>query len=149
MKKLLLLAGIITVLVVGAFAFVIPAPEPPLLDANRRPLAESPLQGYCSGVKMMNGVAVEACYEDNAETQQTDRDLSQVIDAFCNGLIDSGWSGTYGQCREIMDDNQYWALLAGGITQAWSTRYPYPLDRFAENIKPDLSRTGEREDDKR
>ncbi len=41
MKKLLLFAGVATLALTFAFAYVVSPPPPPMLDANRRPLATS------------------------------------------------------------------------------------------------------------
>jgi hypothetical protein len=144
MKKLLLIAGLVTTLTMGAFAYVITPPPVPLFDANRRLLAENEVQGYCSGVWMFTRISVDRCYEDNPDMSRH-RSLYMVIPAFCRGVIDSGWDGSMEKCRGIMEENQYWPLLAGGTSNAWSARYAYPLDRFVENTVPDDSRTGERE----
>ena len=148
MKKLLLLAGIATIGVLFAYAYVIKPPPVPLFDANRMLLAESYVEGYCSGVKMFNDTPVATCWDDNPD-YATHRQLDVVVPGFCLGVVNSGWSGTQQDCRDIMDDTQNWPLLSGGITNSWSARYPYPLDRFIENVTPDESRTGEREEVKR
>ena len=148
MKKLLLVAGIITFLVTAAFAYVIAPPIPPLLDDNRLPLAESVSQGYCSGMSMMAGVDLEECWEDEA-SRGTVRNLSAVQSGFCYGIIAGGWNRTHNECMEIMETQRFWPLLEGGITNSWSARYPYPLDRFVDNITPDESRTGTREGEER
>ena len=146
MKKLLLILGIVTFVVTAAFAYFISPPDPPLLDANLRPLATSSLEGYCSAVNLMTSVSVDLCMNDEVNNwMEAGYDLQVVLGSFCTGLVDSGWTGTQERCLEIMEDISYWPLLAGGVTNSWSSRYPYPLDRFTENVKPDMSRTGERE----
>ena len=148
MKKLLLFAGIATVLITAAYAYVIEPPPTPLFDANRMLLAESYVEGYCSGVNMFTDTPVATCWGDNPDFA-SHRQLDIVVSAFCFGVVDSGWSGTHQDCRDIMDNNRNWPLLSGGITNSWSSRYPYPLDRFVEFVGPDESRTGEREEVKR
>ncbi len=148
MKKLLLFAGVVTFAVTAAFAYFIEPPPLPLFDANRQLLAESYVEGYCSGQVMMTRTPVESCWADNPDLA-THRNLSQVVTAFCFGIVDAGWTGSSAECKQIMEDKQYWPLLHGGITSTWSSRYPYPTDRFAENVQPDESRTGIREGEER
>lgn len=148
MKKLLLLAGVVTIAITFAFSYIVSPPPLPLLDANRQVLAESVVEGYCSGVYLITRSPVVACWEEEAD-RGTHRNLSQVVTGFCFGIVEAGWDGTTYDCQQIMADNLYWPLLSGGITNSWSARYAYPLDRFAENIKPDESRTGVREGESR
>ena len=143
MKKLLLFAGVATIALTGAFAYVITPPPVPLFDANRMLLAESYVEGYCSGIMMFTDVPAQTCRNDNPD-MQTHRNLGMVTPAFCTAVVNSGWEGSQQDCESIMYDNLYWPLLDGGITNSWSSRYAYPLDRFLENVKPDESRTGDR-----
>ena len=144
MKKLLLFAGVATLALTFAFAYVVSPPPPPTLDANRRPLATSATEAYCTGVHLIVGSSIVECWETEAD-RGTSYNLQQVLNAFCFGIVDAGWGGDTQDCHKIMDAQLYWPLLNGGITNSWSARYPYPLDRFTENIQPDLSRTGQRE----
>ncbi len=144
MKKLLLLAGVVTLALTFAFAYIIAPPLPPMLDANRQPIATSVVEAYCVGVNLINQSPIGACLEAEAG-RGTNVNLQQVVSGFCFGAVDAGWGGSYQDCRNIMEEQLYWPLLHGGITNSWNARYPYPLDRFTENIGPDLSRTGQRE----
>ncbi len=144
MKKMLLFFALITILVVGLYSYAIAPPPAPLLDANRTVLAESSLDAWCSGQLMMAGVPLATCHEDNPDLGRT-RSLQQVVPAFCNSIVDAGWGGTYGDCRDIMEAQLYWPIMNGDVTKAWSARYPYPLDRFLE-VGPAESRTGDRKE---
>ena len=135
-------------MVTFAFAFIVSPPEPPLLDANRQPLAETQAEGYCSGIYLMTQAPVAQCWNENVHRGAV-RSLGNVQFSFCTGIIDGGWDRTHFECKEIMADQLYWPLLAGGITNSWNARYAYPLDRFTDNIKPDESRTGIREGEER
>ena len=144
MKKLLLFAGVATLALTFAFAYVVSPPPPPMLDANRQPIATTGALGYCVGVNLINGAPIADCLEVE-HSRGTSFDLQVVINHFCLGAVDAGWGGSHQDCKNIMQEPLYWPLVHGGITNSWNARYPYPLDRFTENIQPDLSRTGQRE----
>jgi hypothetical protein len=119
MKRLMTVGGAVTIVVLVIYSFVITPPPAPLLDANRNVLAENYQQGYCTGTALLGGgnIASSAahCRSDHPK-METERNLPK-----------------------------FWPTLNGNITNSWSKKYPYPLDRFGDQRVPDDSRTGERE----
>jgi hypothetical protein len=151
MNKLLAFGGILAV-VGGLVLLVKPVGHIPLLDANRTVLAETQRQGYCAGEAFWrsNGYGNAASFQEcmSESTIVNDIDVNAVQPAFCQAVTVEGYAGGVDACLDIVRSQKLWPTMAGGLTDAWNRRFPYPLDRLTAGQVPtqnsDESRTGDR-----
>lgn len=148
-RKLLGLIGI--VVIVGSLAYVIrPAGHIPPYDANLVRLAETPLQGYCSGQTFMRtsgaGSATEAagCRDEKLGLLSDSVNMGAVESSFCQAVLDSGWQGDMLTCLDILRTNELWPTYDGALSAAWNRAHKYPRQILGGNTPPDNSRTGPR-----
>ena len=143
------IVGILVVIAAVVYVSRQPGHQPPY-DANLVRLAESDLQGYCSGDAFMKsegvgnaGKAAE-CRDRLAKTRPDKPNLQVVQTAFCEAVVDNGWVGTVTDCLGIMQANEYWPTYDGGITSEWNRARPYPktFTAPAGSSQGDTSRTG-------
>jgi hypothetical protein len=145
MRKLAVLAA---ATILFGFIYVIrDVGHVPLFDANIQRLAETVQEGYCAGVTFWthggepNPTTAQECRDTSQ--RPTDYNLAGVQDAFCYGVVDTGYGGGQELCLTILQNNRYWPTYDGGLTNAWNKAYPYPGDRILVT-QPDDSRTGDR-----
>ena len=156
MKKILVGLGAAAIVVGAWFSFVRVPPPVPLLSASLEVLAETELQGYCTGEMLIKNQAgkasAAACWEANKANWDDVHDVHSVIPAFCAGIVVNGWNGTEYDCKSIVDKNKLWPIVDGGMAHNWNEAYPYPTERPDEqrisNHKT-TTRTGEREENSR
>jgi hypothetical protein len=124
--------GIVTI--IGSLIYISwPVGHIPPYDANLTRLAESALQGYCSGKTLIDtGGGPDAnmtaqCRATLAGRYSDAPNLSVVIGSFCQAILDGGWQGAKSDCTAIMAQNQYWPTYDGTITNAWNRARPYPV----------------------
>lgn len=137
-------------MVLGLVYIVWPVGHIPLYDANLVRLAESDLQGYCSGDTFWKTGGVgdsnmaSECRSRLAKKHSSNVDLSVVQGSFCQAIVDSGWTGTKSDCLGIMATNEYWPTYVGAITNQWNRARPYPklFSLINSNSKSSQSRTG-------
>lgn len=121
----------------------------PLFDADLNRLAESELEGFCSGVTFWverggDPVAAKEC----RATYDIDNtyNLPVVQVAFCLGAVASGFPGDpVIDCYDVLRAGSLWPTYDGSITNAWTKANPYPGDVWAPPAGTG-SRTGDRED---
>lgn len=151
-RRLLVIVGVLTIVL--ALAYVArPAGHVPPFDANLVRLAETELEGYCSGETFWrtqgNGDAGRAadCRAERTGTIADDVNLHAVEAGFCRAVIAEGWEGDVPACLGILEGNQLWPTYDGGITRAWNRARPYPLTaiQVPGPGASDSSRTGGRE----
>jgi hypothetical protein len=143
-RKLLGLAGALVIL--GSVAYVAqPTGHVPPFDANLVRLAESELEGYCSGEVFWdtggNAAAAAACRAARRGTMSEMSDLAAVSPAFCRAVVDSGWDQDVAACLEILESEQLWPTYDGGLSDAWNRARPYPQAPIHKAEMTD-SRTG-------
>lgn len=130
-RKLLGFAGVATILlsmlyIAWPVGFIAP------YDANLVRLADSQLQGYCSGDSFMKSQGVgdanlaANCRNEKAAKMSNKPDMGVVQGAFCQAVHANGWQGTRAQCLSILQTNEYWPTYDGNITNAWNRARPYP-----------------------
>jgi hypothetical protein len=152
MRKLLGLMGIVVLLGAGVYVGR-PAGHIPPYDANLVRLAETELEGYCSGRTFWqtqgygNAEQAALCREEYAGQYPDTPNLGRVQLAFCLALTHVGYQGGVDTCMAIVRTNQYWPTYDGRISAAWNRARPYPLREglTGEQEETDGSRTGERE----
>ncbi len=75
-----------------------------------------------------------------------DVDLQAVQPAFCQAIVNGGYTNGVNGCLKVVTLNQYWPTYDGGITQSWSRKFPYPGDLILQDTPTDnTGRTGDRE----
>lgn len=130
-RKLLACVGIIAVVLAVAYISW-PVGHIPPYDANLVRLAESDLQGYCSGDSFMKSQGMgdanlaATCRQRQARKRPNAPNLGAVQKAFCEAVVANGWEGTNGDCVGILQMNEYWPTYDGNITNAWNRARPYP-----------------------
>lgn len=150
-RRLFTVAGVALVLL-GLVYVAWPAGHIPPYDANLVRLAESDLQGYCSGESFWKSEGAGSadiaaqCRTRLAHQRPNTPNLMVVQGAFCTALVDSGWQGKQPDCLAIMGDNEYWPTYDGGITNQWNRARPYPRPLISTSIgsRSSGSRTGDR-----
>jgi hypothetical protein len=134
--RVTLIAAFAVIVFVGGFLVWSPSPHVRPFDANLTPLAESYVEGYCSGITVMRNYgdpkAASLCRETSAHTAEVD--LKVVQEAFCAGVVDAGWPGSEQDCRDRLDSSLLWPTLDGEITSQWNNAHPYPGATFLTNI---------------
>ena len=119
-------------------------------DADLQPLAESVLEGFCSGFTFIDSgsgrnpqpVKAADCRTINAETYSPAVDMNAAQPAFCSGAVAAGWQGNLATCESILDTNRLWPTLHGQLTSAWNKSHPYPGGEFAARISDSSDNTG-------
>ena len=130
-RKLLGLAGALTI-ILGFVYIAMPVGFIPPYDANLVRLADSQLQGYCSGDSFMKSQGVgdanlaAMCRVQRAKVMSDKPDMGVVQGSFCQAVVDNGWQGTKVACIGILQTNEYWPTYDGNITNAWNRARPYP-----------------------
>lgn len=133
-RKLLGLTGVATIVLALGF-LMWPVGFIPPYDANLVRLADSSLQGYCSGDSFMKSGGVgSASLASDCRSARTGRlsdkpDMGVVQGSFCRAVVDNGWQGTMANCLSILQTNQYWPTYDGSLSNAWNRARPYP-NRF-------------------
>ncbi len=156
MRRLLAIGGVLAVLVGGLYVGR-PQGHVPPFDADLRRLAESEIEGYCSGLVYWTtrgqGNAAEAKACRSAEDKGTEVDLRAVQMAFCQGAREGGFPGdVVTDCLLVLQAVELWPTYDGQLTDAWSRAYPYPYPDDFEAVPTDGdrpqpgSRTGPREE---
>ncbi len=152
-RSVTLLIAALAILTAGAAYIIIPPPYPGIFDADLKRLAETELEGWCSGITFAttNGVgdATQAAEcRTEYEGRPTDINHPIVIIAFCNGVLHGGLDTTTTQCQAILGSRGYWPTMDGEITAAFNDQYPYPGETFraSRSDTPDPSRTGQRQE---
>jgi hypothetical protein len=148
-RKLLAVAGVALVVLSIAYVSRAAGHQPPY-DANLVRLAESDLQGYCSGDTLMKSGGTgdrnmaSQCRTKLARKRSDRPNLQVVLMSFCRAVVDNGWEGTVADCISIMETNQYWPTYDGTITNQWNRARPYPQALIAPSGKSQGggSRTG-------
>ena len=150
-RQLLMAVGAVAV-VLGLVYVARPAGHVPPYDANLVRLAESDLQGYCTGEAfwksggMGDARLASECRSRLGGKRPDEPNLTAVIPSFCSAIVDQGWEGTRADCVEIMVANQYWPTYGGSITNQWNRARPYPRAAIVPSgPKSDGSRTGDRD----
>lgn len=156
MNKILTALAALAIAVGGWFTFLRTPPPVPLLSANLEVLAESELEGYCTGRMLYRSQAgqkaASECWQELGEAHAIERDVYAVVPAFCQALVDEGWNGTKYECEQIVERYQLWPTKTGALADDWSESYPYPTDRPEEqkiNNNKTTARTGDREENSR
>lgn len=142
------------VVVLGLAFLAYPVKHIPPFDANLVRLAETNLQGYCSGDAFWksggNGDAnlARECRVRRSKKRSNEANMLDVQPAFCEGIVNNGWEGTVQECIVILEDNEYWPTFDGNITNSWNRARPYPrfINSAGGGSKGDNSRTGGRQD---
>lgn len=149
MRRFLALLAISTVLI-GGFLVMKDPGHVPLFDSNLARLAESELEGFCSGLVYWDseGAGSESLAKD---CRATYTDMSAVYDlttvqwAFCVGVVAAGFNGDpTTDCLQFLQQERYWPTYDGALTNAWAKGYRYPGDVFV--AVGNGSRTGDREE---
>lgn len=146
----------VTLVVLGITYVSWPPGHIPPYDANLVRLAESDLQGWCSGrafwMSAGSGSASLAsqCRHGFAR-QRSDRPNMLVVQrSFCEAIVERGWEGSVDDCLGIMTGSQYWPTYDGGITDQWNRARPYPRPAISGAGSSDVgSRTGDRQGNQR
>jgi hypothetical protein len=139
-RRLMALLGLLTI-IGGLIYITYPVGHIPPYDANLVRLAESNLQGYCSGQVLIQTQGVgdanmaAQCRAQRKKQRSDSPQLSAVQPAFCEAIVDSKATGlTQSQCMDIMTMNEYWPTYNGSITNSWNSARPYPaLLSFGSN----------------
>lgn len=148
-RKILGVLGIM-IIVLSIIYIARPAGHIPPYDANLVRLAETELQGYCSGKVFWNtsgnGDADSAnrCRIDLANIYSNEINLVKTESAFCQAVVDQGWQGTKEDCFIILEESQYWPTYDGSISNQWNRARPYPKPVLQSNGSQTDSRTGVR-----
>lgn len=147
-----MLAGFgILVITGGLFLLMAPISHIPLLDANRRVLAESERQGYCAGEVYWStrGMGSEAAMTECVAVSTIDNEINhrRVQPAFCAGITASGLPMGVDACMGIMEGQKFWPTMTGTLSNSWNRKFPYPGEFLSSNVPQTggESRTGERE----
>jgi len=117
-------------------------------DADLQPLAESALEGYCTGyifISLDQGRNPHPA--ETAECRATEEhpatvDMQQVVPMFCHGAVTAGWSGTTTSCKNILNQASLWPTLHGQLTAAWNKAHPYPGGEFTGRVTDGGDNTG-------
>ena len=149
MRRRRVLAAVGVLVSVLAVAYVArPVQHIPPYDANLVRLAESEVEGYCSGITFWktqgagNGSEASACRKQHPGMSRVS-DLPAVPPMFCRAIVESGWDGDVPTCLSIMVNNQLWPTYDGSISQAWNRARPYPESQLQTPASQrDNSRTG-------
>jgi len=155
-RKLLTFAGVVTV-ALGLAYVAWPVGHIPPYDANLVRLAESELQGYCSGEAFWKSAGEGSaslagqCRKRLAGRRSNAPSLMAVPGAFCAAIVKGGWTGTRADCLGIMSDNQYWPTYDGSISNQWNRARPYPQPLISTGAGPQSNgaRTGNRNGNER
>ncbi len=131
-RRLLTVLGVLTI--IGSLVYISwPVGHIPPYDANLVRLAESNLQGYCSGQTFMQTQGVgdanmAAQCRAQLKGKRSDKPQpSAVQPAFCQAIVIAGGTGlTQNACMQIMISNEYWPTYNGMITNSWNRARPYP-----------------------
>jgi hypothetical protein len=144
-KTVYVIAAVATILVAGVLVWS-PAGHIRPYDADLRPLAETELEGWCSGYVFMtfkDGAAHPAessqCRTNPTNTDRFSSDVNTdvVVDSFCDGIVTVGFGAGKATCVRIMEDRNLWPTLHGELTAAWSATYPYPGGDIFKPAKSD------------
>ena len=131
MKQFTLRLLAFVLIIGGAVAVFWPVNFTRLFDANMQPLALSEVESYCVGFVGLTSSFktddkdVTACRTEYAVLGSV-ADVANAPRWFCTGLVSGGWDGTTEQCIDILDGNELWPLLNGGITAEWNDAHPRP-----------------------
>lgn len=155
MKRFLAVSGVFMVLLGGVYVGR-PQGHVPPFDADLRRLAETELEGFCSGLIYWQtrgqGSAADAKACRAEEDKSTEVDLRVVQLAFCRGAREGGFPGdVVTDCLLVLQALELWPTYDGQLSEAWNRAYPYPYPNDFEAAPTDGraqpgSRTGEREE---
>lgn len=145
MNRFLAVCGVI-ILVMGAWVLLRDPGPIPLLDANRRILADNPATAYCSGYYYSaynpNREEVAGCEERSNYSHE--REIGSVVGTFCRGLYDK-YSFPIADCINVVNARQFWPTNDAQITNQWNRRFPWPGDTLKQAKEDVKARTGDRE----
>jgi len=149
-QRVAYLTATVIILVGGAWWVFSPVGHLRQFDADLQPLAESPLEGWCSGHTFIDGgggrnaqqAKAAICRTDNAETYSASVDMTAVVPSFCLGAIAAGWQGNLASCESILAQNNLWPTLHGQLTNAWNKAHPYPGGEFSARVSDSSDNTG-------
>ena len=149
-RKMMFIFGMI-VIVISLIYVARPAGHTPPYDANLVRLAETPRQGYCSGVAFWasegvgNSSTAARCRKGSTRSDKPDMVRVQV--SFCKAVTDAGYDGGVQQCLQILSSEQLWPTYDGALTNQWNRARPYPSPGLPSSVpQKDQSRTGGRND---
>jgi hypothetical protein len=149
MKRFLTFIAVVVLVVGGGIAAFRPNTHFRLYDANMRPLALTHAETYCTGYwGILNGFRdhdpdVIACQVDGKMDNLTP-DVTLAVVRFCEGIRNAGWQGTVDDCINIVERDELWPLLDGGITMQWNSGHPRPTTDEGSIVVPNrgAGRTG-------
>jgi hypothetical protein len=150
-RRLLFIAGCLVALLAVVYV-ARPAGHIPPYDADLNRLAETQLEGYCSGSVFWktygegDGGAAAECREERAGMHEDVPNIPAVQRSFCRAVVAEGWDGTVPYCLEILQDSKLWPTYDGQLTQEWNRarKYPQPPIQVVGS-EGEGSRTGGRE----
>ena len=151
MRKLLAVLGL--VLALAAFGYVaLPPGHVPPYDALLNRLAETELEGYCSGWAFWTGASssesvalAERCRTNGAQAPANgyqpashaplsdEYDMEVVQEAFCRGVTAAGFPSA-SACLVQVKGLRIWPTYDASLTNSWSERWPYPGDRRGVSV---------------
>lgn len=153
MKKLLTILGVMLALAWPLYMMVA-QPRIPLLDSERTLLAETYLDGMCSGITFGNTGGhgdkglMEQCLREKAEDYNDEIDHAIVQSAWCVGF-NKITQYPVNECKGVLATYRYWPTMEGQLTDKWNARFPYPLEDSFEAKEQGDSRTGDRQTNER
>lgn len=128
---------------------------PPYSSALER-LAESEVEGFCSGVAFWNDnesggprddpVPAEECRFENS-TKDTEVNLRVVIFQFCTGAKVAGYNGDVRKgCMDYIVAREMWPTYDGRLTSKFNDAYPWPGGAFGMELDfgEEAGRVGDR-----
>lgn len=151
MKRLLVGFIIVLLVVGGGLAVFWPINFWRLFDANMQPLALTEAEAFCVGLHgpetrwREHNPAVAQCITES--DKGTVPNISQTPSWFCEGVRKAGLQISLLECISIVDSQQLWPLLEGGLTVEWNAAHPRPS--VPEQVLETPSRRGERPSENR
>ena len=142
--KALYVAAAVVIILGGAIWAFAPTGHIRPYDADLQPLAETHLEAWCSGsilIEMRDGDPhpdeTAACRHTNTKGHPDTPNLQVVVTAFCQGIVDGGWTSSREACIEIMEARNYWPTLHAQLTNAWNKAHPHPGGLFKARVSDD------------
>ena len=147
MKKFMIWLGVVVFVIgLGVVTFW-DVPQWRLYTQNWEPLAMTHAENYCTGKIgistrfIPNDPAVDHC----EETSGKDNIIPSIANSeewACEGVLAGGYAIGIRDCIDILQQNQLWMLVGGGIAtrESWSDTHPRP-EAIQEGVLPDSTRS--------
>lgn len=144
MKKFLTWTAIVVLVIGGGILTFWPVDTWRLYDANQQPLVMTEAESYCAGVVgFANGFEerdpnVAACIKFQVASGEKDNTVPDVGKApmwMCDGVRAAGFAGGPWLCLDILEYNQLWMIVTGGLTTSWNDAHPRPTAIDSGNIQ--------------